>query len=74
MEKGIYEGAEQFFKNAFEISGTPFEKVDNKFFLGRIYLYFNRTEEARAAFEYVIENGGKLASAASARQLINQVI
>ena len=59
MEKGNYEGSEQFFTTSFEISDTIIKKVINKFHLGRVYLHYNRIVEAKAAFEYVKEHGNK---------------
>ena len=73
IEKGIYDGAEQFFNNAFDIASIPIEKVSNKFFLGKIYMYFNRTEEAKTAFEYVIANGNKIICVKKAQQFLNQI-
>ena len=57
MEKGNYEGSEQFFTTSFELSDFILNKVINKFHLGRVYLHYNRIDEAKAAFEYVKENG-----------------
>ena len=73
MEKGIYDCAEQFFRNAFDVASFPLQRVETQFTLGRIYLHFGRTEEAEAAFDYVIANGNKLSDVAEAQRLLAQI-
>ena len=72
MEKGNYDGAEQFFTTAFELSDTTMSKVVSKFHLGRVYLHSNRIEEAKAAFEYVINNGNKIFYVNKSIEFLNQ--
>jgi len=58
IENGNYDGAEQFFVEAFEKNKGAMSKVNSKYTLGKIYLHQGRLAEAERAFEYAVEFGG----------------
>jgi len=58
MAIGNYDGAEQIFDLAYQREQSAIAKVSAKHVLGRIYLHYGRTEEAKEAYEYVVEHGG----------------
>lgn len=73
MAKGVYEGAETIFTNAFESADTIFDSVNAKFYLGQIYLHIGNNARAKEALEYVIEHGNKLFIAEEAKARLKQI-
>lgn len=56
--QGSYEGAEGFFMNTLEHSGSLLEQVSLTYFLRDIYLHEGRWQEAQKCKEFILENGG----------------
>ena len=73
IAKGNFDGAEQIFRIMFEREKSMFAKVTAKFILGQIYLHYGRTEEAKSAFEYVIQHGNKLYNVQKAKQYLQEL-
>ena len=68
--QGNFDSAEEVFKVAYELAKNKRMKVYAKYNLGGIYLHYGRTDEAKEALEYVINNGNKLAVAGKAREML----
>ena len=73
IEKGIYDGAEDVFKLAFEREKQKLGKVFSKYTLGRIYLHYNDFEKATESFEFVKNNGGDSHFVAEANDYLNNI-
>lgn len=58
IAKKDFEGVEDALKNHLEKSKNLLEEVGYVYELGNVYLYENRLDEAKEAFQFVIENGG----------------
>jgi tetratricopeptide (TPR) repeat protein len=58
MANGNYDGCEQIFELAYEKGISTLSKVSAKYNLGKIYLHYGRTSDAKEAFEYVVSQGG----------------
>ena len=59
IEKGNYIGAEEVFLIQFNREKNMLGKVVAKYQLGKIYLHFNKIEEAIESFDYVVNHGNK---------------
>ena len=73
MAKGQYEGSEQIIQDIFDRAKGMYAIVTYKLLLGQIYQHEGRTDEAKAAFEYVIEHGNKLYKVQEAKQCLQQL-
>jgi tetratricopeptide (TPR) repeat protein len=60
IAKGVYDGAEIVFTDAYDSAETSFDCVNAMYFLGQVYQHNGDTVRAKEAFEYVIEHGSKL--------------
>jgi len=72
MAKGNYSGAEEWFFISFNREKSLLDKVIAQYQLGRIYLHFERFEEAEKAFNYVIDNGNTTHYVAKSHEFLNQ--
>ena len=68
-----FDGAEEFFLTAFDTEKTKLSKVAAKCSLGKVYLHFNKTAEAKAALEYVIANGNTTRYVEEAKELLEHI-
>lgn len=73
LRKGNYDGLEQYYENEFESSKDMLSKIFIKMKLGKIYLYYKKTAEAKEAFEYVIQHGNKLYKVQEAEKYLEQL-
>jgi len=73
IERGICGGAERAMTLGFEHTGSELNRVNAKFWLGRIYLFRSEKEKAKAAFEYVAAHGNKIAKAETARNYLEKI-
>ncbi|MCL2486541.1 MAG: hypothetical protein FWE86_02945 [Oscillospiraceae bacterium] len=73
MVNGNYDGCEQFFNLVFEWGKTTLGKTAAKYNLGKIYLHYDRPEEAKAAFQYAADNGGDSRFAVGAKEFLNDM-
>ena len=71
MARGRYESAETVFRESIDKAQNNYPRVSSMLELGRVYAHFGRTDEARAAFEYVISRGNKLYAVAQAREALS---
>jgi tetratricopeptide (TPR) repeat protein len=67
MARGDFDGAEAVFQYALNKARDNHQRVSAALQLGRVYAHFGRMDEARQAFEYVIEQGYRLHAVAQAR-------
>ena len=74
LAQGNYENAEQAYKKLFNNAPNNLNRVMIQLRLGKIYLHDDRREEAKVAFEYVIEHGNTLACVEHARIALNDCI
>ena len=72
IAKGNYTGAEEVFSIQFNREKNKLGRVVAKYHLGKVYLNFNKLEEATEAFEYVVNNGNKTCYVDEAIDFINQ--
>ena len=72
IAKGIFNGAEEVFSIQFNREKTKLGKIFAKYQLGKIYIHFERFEEAKEAFEYVINNGNKTYYVGKSIDFLNQ--
>jgi len=68
MECGRYDGAEEVFTDMFGNAKNTYERVMAMMTLAQIHEHFGRSDQARAAYEYVAEHGNHLYVAALARK------
>ena len=68
MAEGRFDGAEATFREAFDTAENNRGRVCAMMALGRVHAHFGRTDEARAAFEYVAAHGNRLHAVAQARK------
>ena len=73
VANGEFEGAEEVFLADFNTAYTQLSKVAAKCKLGKVYLHFNRPDEAKAALEYVIANGNKTRHVDDAQEMLEQI-
>jgi tetratricopeptide (TPR) repeat protein len=71
MENGRFHGAQAVFQDAFDRAQHNYERVVAMMNLGRIHAHSGRTDEARAAFQYVIGHGNKLYEVTEAREKLD---
>ncbi len=60
LRKGLHEGAAEKLQAIFNKAGHELHRVTAKYHLGKAYMHFGQTREAREAFQYVIDHGNKL--------------
>ena len=70
MEEGDYSDAVLTLNEALKAAKTPLARITVQMYLGRAYMHLGQTEEARAAFEYVIANGNKLYAVTEAQNYL----
>ena len=70
--KGHYDGMEQYYMSQLKANDFMLNKVNTKSTLGKIYMHYNKTEEAKEAFEYVVQHGNKLYAVQKAKQYLEQ--
>jgi len=73
IANGDFDGAEMFFSILFDKKSSNIGKVLTKFQLGKIYLHYNKLDDAIAAFRYVIENGKNIIQVKEATQYLQQL-
>ena len=73
ISKGEFEGAEEVFLADINTSKSKISKVLSQHRLGKVYLHFNRLDEAKAAFEYVITNGNTTGCVTEAKELLEHI-
>lgn len=71
--KGSFEGAEGNCKSLFERATTELSRLDAKYYLGKTYLYYGKTNKAREAFQYVIDHGNKLHMVTKAKKELEKL-
>lgn len=57
---GVFENAEDVFKNSFKSAQTNYERVLAAFTLGKVYGHLKKDAEEKDAYVYVVEHGEKL--------------
>ena len=72
IKRGQYDGAEDTLLRLFDSAETPLSRVNTQYQLGELYVHFNQSEKAKAAFQYAAEHGNKLYAAALAREALSQ--
>ena len=72
VAKGVFSGAEEVFSIRYNREKSKLGKVVAKYQLGKIYMYYERFEEAKEAFEYVINNGNKTYYVGKSIEFLNQ--
>lgn len=70
IANGEYEKAEAIYLHGSEYALNNITKVCSNFYLGEIYSHTQRIEKAKAAYEYVIQNGGDLFHVKTAKKAI----
>lgn len=73
MKLGDYTEAEAVFTRQFEQAKTQIQKVSAQFTLAAVYLHRSEAEKARRSLEYTAQHGNKLAIAARARQMLQEM-
>ena len=68
MVNGHFENAEKTYRNVFDNAKSNFERASAMLRLGETYQHYDRNEEAREAFEYVVAHGNKLYAVTLAKQ------
>lgn len=65
--------ADRAFTEAFDKAKNNYERVNAKFWLGKVFLHNGSLGGARESFEYVIANGNKLYVVEEAKALLNSI-
>ena len=73
VANGVFEGAEEVFLKNLNEGTSRLSTVASRCRLGKVYLHYNRLDEAREAFEYVIENGNKTHHVTEAKELLELI-
>jgi tetratricopeptide (TPR) repeat protein len=73
IEQGNYENTEIFFTQLFDGTKTNSGKVEAKFILGKIYMLSGELDNAKEAFNYVINKGNKLYCVVVAKQFLKDL-
>ena len=73
IANGEFEGAETVFLEDFNTGTKKLSKVAAQSRLGKVYLHFDRRDEAKAALEYVIANGNKTRYVEEAKELLGLI-
>ncbi|MDP4119718.1 MAG: hypothetical protein Q8876_01495 [Bacillota bacterium] len=68
-----YEGAVEYFNTCFLNVKQNLTKVLVEFSLGEIYMHFERYNEAKEAFEYVVQNGNTLYKVQLAKEYLKRI-
>lgn len=73
MDQGNYDQAEEAMKELLDMATCTLQKVTAQSKLGELYAHFGKTEEAKEAFQYVIEHGNKLDAAVKAKEHLEKM-
>lgn len=74
MANGNYDGVEQIMTIKFDRENSIMQKVGAKFELGKIYLHYGEIDQAKNAFEFVLNNGYNLHRVQEARMYLQQLM
>ena len=72
LAKGNYSGAEEVVSIQYNREKSKLGKVVAKYKLGKIYIHFERFDEAKEAFQYVIDSGNKTYYVGKSIELLSQ--
>ncbi len=73
VKEGIYDDAEETYLRCFKEADKKLTRIESRYGLGKIYLHFKRYDEAKDAFNYVIENGNKLHAVTLAKEQLAKI-
>lgn len=73
MKCGMFGSVIEQLTHCFNSSDVPYTRASTQYYLGKAYLHFNQLEQARAAFQYTIDNGNKLYVVKLAREALTAI-